>query len=118
MTRGRRIARRRGAAMVEAAIVLTVFLTLIFGMLDLAIAVFRRHVISGAAGMGSGRAAVHGGLAPSDWDGGPWGTAAFGPVAATSTDVKVAAIAPYLAGMDPATVSISMSWPDGKNTAE
>src|SRR3954454_10658349 len=106
MTRGRRIVRRRGAVMVEVAIVLMVFLTLIFGMLDLAIAVFRRHLISEAARMGARQAAVHGSLAPSGWNGGPWGPAAFGPVAATSTDVKVAAITPYLGGMDPATVNI------------
>lgn len=118
MTREGRILGRRGAVTVEVAIILMVFLTLIFGMLDLAIAVFRHHVISEAVRMGARQAAVHGSLAPSNWNGGPWGPASFGPVAATSDDVKVAAITPYLGGMDPATVNVSMSWPDGKNTAE
>ena len=35
--------------MVEAAIILPVFLTLILGMLDLSIGVFRHHVVSQAA---------------------------------------------------------------------
>ena len=104
--------------MVEGAIILLVFLTFILGMLDLSIAVFRHHVISEAARMGARTASVHGSLAPSGWNGGSWGTAQFGPVAGTSTDPKAASITPYLAGIDPSTVTITLAWPDAKNTAE
>ncbi len=45
-------ANRRGASMVEAAIILPVFLTLILGMLDLSLGVFRHHVVSQAARQG------------------------------------------------------------------
>ena len=104
--------------MVEGAIVLGVFFMLIFGMLDLSIGVFRRHVISEAARSGARQAAVHGSLAPSGWNGGPWGPTQFGPVSATSTDPKVAGMLPYLAGMDPSTVTITMQWLDNANIAE
>ncbi len=60
--------RRRGASMVEAAIILPVFLTLILGMLDLSTGVFRHQLVSQAARQGVRRAIVHGKLAPPQDD--------------------------------------------------
>ena len=89
---------RNGVTMVEMAIVLMVFLTLVLGMLDLGIAVFRHHVIAEAARQGARQAIVHGSLADKL---GPWGPDTFSGPADTSSSL-VDAIRPCLAGMDPA----------------
>ena len=47
--------KRRGAALVEAAIITSLFLTLVFGMLDLGLILFRMHVASEAARQGEDR---------------------------------------------------------------
>ena len=109
---------RRGATTVETAIVILPFLIITLGMIDLGIAVFRHHVISQAARQGVRSAIVHGSLAVSGWNGGKWGPAAFGPVAATSTDPKAQAVAPYLSGLDPNETNITMQWLDGSNLPE
>ena len=109
---------RRGATTVETAIVLLPFLTIVLGMLDLGTAVFRHHVVSQAARQGVRKAIVHGSHAPSGWNGGEWGTATYGPVAATDADPKAQAIAPYLSGLDPSATNITMEWPDGSNATE
>lgn len=109
---------RRGAATVETAIVILPFLTLVLGMLDLGTAVFRHHVVSQAARQGVRKAIVHGSRAPSGWNGGKWGTATYGPVAANVADPKAQAIAPYLSGLDPDATNITMEWPDGSNATE
>ena len=112
------IIRRSGTALVETAITITVLLSLLLGSLDLGVAVFRQHALSQAARQGVRKAIVHGSLAPTSWNGGPWGPGTYGPVAATDTDPKAQAIAPFLTGMDPSTVTVTYTWPDGKNTAE
>jgi Flp pilus assembly protein TadG len=109
---------RTGAALVEAALVTTVFLALVLGAVDLGGAVFRWHVLSEAARIGVRQAIVHGQNATAGWKGGPWGPSTYGPVAANASDPKAQAIAPYLAGMDPAAVNVTMSWPDSSNAVE
>jgi Flp pilus assembly protein TadG len=106
--------------MVETGLVLLSLLTLIFGTLDLSLAVFRQSIVSQAARQGARRASVQGSLAPSTMRGGPWGTTTYGPVTASSasTDPKVQAITPYLAGLDLSNVQIKYEWLDNKNTAE
>ena len=44
--------KRRGAALVEGVLVTIFFVTLVFGMIDLSIALFRKHVVSEAARQG------------------------------------------------------------------
>jgi Flp pilus assembly protein TadG len=124
--------RRRGAALVEAAITLSLFLTLVFGMLDLGIALFRKHVTSEAARQGARNAIVHGYLAPNGSSLNAWGpTPSYYPAltsqslysASTSYTVQAdnpsddlaGTIRPYLAGLDPSTVTIRARWPDGDN---
>jgi hypothetical protein len=123
---------QRGAALVEAAIVTSVFVTLIFGMIDLGIALFRKHVASEAARQGTRNAIIHGYLAPSGTTMNAWGpTPPYLPplpghsLYAGSTCTTVPAgdpsdelartIMPYLAGIDPGTVTITIQWPDDNN---
>ena len=57
---------RRGATLVEAAIVLPVFLALVLGMLDLGIGVLRYHLVGEAARLAARQAAVRGADDPHD----------------------------------------------------
>jgi Flp pilus assembly protein TadG len=123
---------RRGAALVEAAIMLTLFMTLVFGMLDLGIALFRKHVVSEAARQGARNAIVHGYLAPNSSTSNAWGpTPSYYPAltarslysrstsytvqADDVSDDLANALRPYLVGLDPSTVTIQIQWPDGDN---
>lgn len=106
---------RRGATLVETAVVLGVFLILVLGMLDLGAGVFRYHLVATAARQGARQAIVHGSRAPLGWDGGRWGTTSL-DVPATATDVPmVNAIRPVLVGCDPARTRIAVQWLDGSN---
>ncbi len=63
--------------MVEMAIVLLLFLTLVFGMLDLGLGVYRFNELSQAAREVAREAVVHGEYADKL---GPWGPETFGPM--------------------------------------
>jgi Flp pilus assembly protein TadG len=110
---------RRGASVVEAVFTISSFLALALGMVDLGFAVFQNHVVSEASRQGARIASVHGSLAPSGWHGGHWGTTAYSG-AGNSTDAIPTAIsgAGALTGLDPANVTIAVSWPDGGNNAQ
>lgn len=118
MLRQRHNMPRGGATLLEAAITLLVFLILVLGAIDLGIAIFRTTVLSQAARQGARQAIVHGNLAKPGWKGGPWGPATYGPVAATDSDPKAQAVAPYLGGMDPGDVQVTYTWIDGSNLTE
>jgi hypothetical protein len=124
--------RRRGATLVEAAVSISLFLTLVVGMLDLGITLFRRHVLSQAARQGARIAIVHGYLAPNHSAADSWGPtpsyfpalgsrslyadAAYQEVRADDpNDALAAAIRPYLPGIDPSTVTLQIAWPEGDN---
>src|SRR4051794_35819209 len=104
--------KRRGSTAVETGLVLLTLFTLVFGTLDLSIALFRQQIVSHAARQGARTASVHGSLAQSGWNGGSWGPTPSGPVTASSapTDPKVMAITPYLAGLTLSDVSIKYEW--------
>jgi hypothetical protein len=117
---------RRGAAMVEAAIVLPVFLTLCLGMIDLGIAVFQNNAIAEASRQAARLAAVHGAMAPSGWNGGDWmatagvtGTTTY-TVAGNDTGAIATAIngSGALAGLNPANVTIAITWIDGGDNVQ
>jgi hypothetical protein len=72
-------------------------------------------VLTEAARQGARQAIVHGERATPGWKGGPWGPSTYGPTAATDSDSKAQAIAPYLGAMDPAAVQVTVAWPDGSN---
>jgi Flp pilus assembly protein TadG len=114
--RGRRMARPRGVTIVETAIILPVFLTLVLGMLDLGIAVFRYHVLCQAARQGARRAVVHGELANRLGSWGPPGQASSTQGTADVDFHEIASvIRPILTGLDPSSVSVAADWIDGNN---
>jgi hypothetical protein len=88
---------------------------LCLGTIDLGMAVFRLHILSQAARQGARQAIVHGSLARSGWQGGPWGPTTYGPLPATSSDPQMQAVASSLVGVDPAQAQITVEWPDGSN---
>ncbi len=105
--------RRRGATLVEGAIVLLAFLLLILGVIDLGMGVLRYHVVSQAARAGARQAMVHGNQSPR-------ATTSWGPAALTvkgdDTSSEVSnSVRPYLTGLNPADVDIKVEWPAGTN---
>ncbi len=102
--------RRSGAALVEGVITFGVLLTLALVTFDLGLAVFRWHLLAEAARVGARQAAVHGELADAL---GAWGPATVGPVPATDPHPAVQAVAPYLVGLDPQAVTVTVEWLDG-----
>jgi Flp pilus assembly protein TadG len=105
--------------LVEEVLITSAFLALVLGMVDLGDAVFQNHVVSEASRQGARIASVQGSLAPSDWNGGPWGPTAYSG-AGNSTDTIPTTIsnAGALTGLNPANVTISVQWPTGDNIAE
>jgi len=119
---GRR-AHRRGAAMVEAAIVLTVLLTMVFAMLDLGLAVFQRTTVAHVAREAARLASIHGDMAPPQLN-------QWGPDIVYYTELVIHdddeiikkeiinAIKPSLGALDPQQTTIKLEWPDGNATPE
>jgi Flp pilus assembly protein TadG len=125
MRRGPQNCRRRAGTILEAALVLPVFLTIVLGMIDVGIAVFRNNTLSQAARHGARQAIVHGKMAPAGWNGGPWGPPATYPgsnpytVSAGSTSDPIAsAVRAHLSGFDASTATITVQWLDGNNDEE
>src|SRR5947208_10210823 len=112
--------RRSGSSTVESALILTVLLMLLVGAFDLGMGVFHQHILSEAARQGARAAIVHGSLARSGWNGGPWGPTTYGgsTTYCNDSDIKAQTIAPFLAGLDPSTVTVKYEWPDNSNAAE
>lgn len=104
---------RRGATLVEGAIVLATLVMVVLGSLDLSLAVWRYNTVSQAARQGAREAAVHGAQA------GPartiWGPATRVVVANDGSEIA-AAVLPSLVGIAPDAVTIRIEWPDGVNT--
>ena len=106
---------RTGAATLEAAIVIPVFLLLVLGTIDLGVGVFRHNTLSQAARQGARQAIVHGKLAPAGWNGGPWGPTTI-DVPSTATGMPVVdSVKPTLVGCPPADTRVRVEWPDGGN---
>jgi hypothetical protein len=104
--------------MLEALLSLLLFLTLLFGALDLGLAVFRHHVLTQTARQISRAAIVHGSLADRL---GPWGPDTLaGTVAGGGGDEdplsEIQAIAePSLVGIPPQDATLQVEWIDGGN---
>lgn len=105
---------RRGVAVLESAIVLGVFLFMMLGGLDLALAVLRNNTASEAARRLARAAIVRGesGAALRS----PWGPSTHSGTAAEDNEMA-AAIRDILVVVDPAQVRIRLEWPDGGNAA-
>ncbi len=111
----RHVGARYGAALVEMAIILNVFLMLILGTFDLGIATYRYNTLAQAARQGARQAAVHGSLAPP-------AMAAWGPATYTGTAADGSAFAqavtPMLVGFTLSGVTIKVEWLDGGNAIQ
>lgn len=113
---------RRGATVLELAIVLGIFVTLTFGMIDMGILIFRYHIISNAACQGARRAIVHGSQASVL---GSWGPTKIGPDVATTTGVPIIdgstdpnypdGLKNILTSCDLSNTYITVEWIDGSN---
>jgi Flp pilus assembly protein TadG len=106
--------------MIEAALIILLFITIILSMIDLGVAVLRYNLLSEAARQGARQAIVHGNLAPSNWNGGPWspksgypGVNPYKVSASSSSDAIASGIRAYLPTIDPSKVNITVQWPDG-----
>lgn len=102
--------KRSGATMVETAIVLSVFLLLIIGTLDLGLATYRFNTISQAARQGARQAMVHGSFAPPAMA--TWGPATYAGTAGDGS-VYAQAVSPMLVGFTLNNVTIKFEWLDG-----
>jgi hypothetical protein len=100
--------------MIETALILTSLMVMTVGLLDFAIGVYRYHVLSEAARQLARNAVVHGEFADRL---GKWGPGSYVDTANASNTIANA-VRPYLVGIDPATVSISVVWPEGSNQVE
>ena len=106
---------RRAATAVEAAVVLPVALLALFAILDLGLASLRYNTLAEAARRLARAAVMRGEETPSEI-GSDWGPAEIIATAADSIDPAVT-IHPLLPTMDPADVSIRMTWPDATNNS-
>lgn len=118
---------RRGATVVETALVLPIFLILVLGMVDLALAVFRQHVISQAARQATRLAIVHGQLAPPEQA--QWGPGTIEALAtATGVPIVNGLLGPglvppreapgFLTGLHLEETTIRLEWLDGNSQPE
>lgn len=113
---GHRIRKKKhckGAAMVEAAIVLPVCVLLLLGMFDASLLILRHTAMSAVARQVAREAIIHGSRASSsqgNWGPQPVTTSAEGGHPATSS------AAGLLMAQNPAQVTIKLNWPDGDNT--
>ena len=104
-----------GATAVEAAIVLPIALLALFAILDLGLATLRYNTLAEAARRLARAATMRGEETPTEI-GSNWGPA---PIIATAADAidPAVTIRPLLPTMDPADVSIRMTWPDLRNNS-
>lgn len=111
---GRESPHRRGTTLVEVAISLTILMMFLIGILDYSLASFRIQLLSHVAHRVAREAAVHGPRAIPTWRGGVWGPLPFTTTLADSD--PVAEIGRTVsAGLDPAEVTVNITWPNGSN---
>jgi Flp pilus assembly protein TadG len=101
--------------MVEMSIVLSTFLLLTLGGLDLGLATFRNNTLSQAARCGARQAAVHGSLAAPAMT--AWGPTTYNGNAGDGSQYA-AAVSPMLAGFTLSKVTIKVEWIDGGNAIQ
>jgi Flp pilus assembly protein TadG len=91
---------RRGAALVEAAIVLPILYMFILGMVLVGLGVFRYQQVAELAREGARYASVHGAQYAAD----------TGNAAATASDIYNNAIKPQAVGLDTSSITYSVAW--------
>lgn len=103
---------RRGMALVETAVVLSVWLILLFGLLDLGLAVLNANDLADAAQQVSRSAVVRGSDSSPYFT--AWGPASYGGTAASGDDIA-AQVANVVTLMPRSKVNILVEWLDGDN---
>lgn len=104
---------RRGATVVESAILLPVLILVLFAMLDLGLAAVRYNSLAEASRRIAREAIKHGSLS-AEWSD-MWGTAEYSGNAADGSDF-VAPVKGMLPTMNDEHVSVEVTWPDGDNS--
>jgi hypothetical protein len=99
--------KRRGATLIESAVVLVVLMAILWSGLEVSMAVIRFNSMSASARIIAREASVHGELSPD-----PWGIAPLS-LSGTSSHPAAQLIAGQLPTLDPSQVTIELSWPDG-----
>ena len=92
---------------------LTLFLTIVLGVLDIGLAVFRYHQLTDAARFLSRKAAVHGSQATTL---GAWGPSTLQGSNGPSSTVGTL-LSQRMVGVPTGVVQYTMFWPDGGNVA-
>ena len=99
--------RRKGATMLENAIVLPIVVLLMIGLLVAGLGAFRSQQVATLAREGARYASVRGSMYASE----------TGNAAATPDEIYTNAILPLAAGMDVSSLSYSVTWPKGNAPA-
>jgi Flp pilus assembly protein TadG len=107
--------RRNGATAVECAVVLSAFLVILFGMLDLGLAVLNYNTLTEASRRLCRQAIVHGQLASPQMT--VWGPTTVSGTAADGTPYA-RALSPELATFNLSNVDYAITWPDGTNSLD
>ena len=107
-----RAGNRRGAVVVESAIVISVFLVILLGTLDLGLAVLRYNVLSEAARRMARTASVRGERAAPEHP--VWGPNLYNGTAGDGS-MYADSIENILVTMHPSDVQIKLEWLDGGN---
>jgi len=106
---------RRGAMLVEGAVVLVVCLMIVLAALDLGLAVLQYNMLSAGSRRVARVAIVRGENAPPEF-------AAWGPLTHTGTADDLSemseALQPVLVAVDPADVNLQVEWIDGGNAVD
>src|SRR5262249_7013412 len=93
---------RRGAALVEAAIVYPIMFLFTFGVIVIALGMFRYQQVAAVAREGARWASVHGGQYAQE----------TGKAKATSSTIYSNAILPMAVGLKPSQLSYTVTWDD------
>jgi Flp pilus assembly protein TadG len=91
---------RRGASLVEAAIVLPVVSSIVFGTVVLGIGIYLYEQVASLAREGARQASVHGTQWAIDTSNTAW----------TATDIKNNAVLPMAVGLNSNNLTVSASW--------
>lgn len=109
--------RRRGVTLLESAFAIMVFLILVFGALDMGLAISRYQLLSHIAHEVARQTIVHGEFSAPV--GGPWGPSAYSATADAGDDIanvaKDALEKNRFAAFTSSEVTVSINWPDGDN---
>lgn len=103
---------RRGAVIVEGAVVLGVALLVLFAILDLGLAVLHYNALSEGARRVARAAIVRGAMAEPAMT--AWGPKPFTGTGASESEIA-ASLQPALAAIDPSRVTLQVEWLDGDN---